>query len=130
MSKALYLENELLKWTTGQDGAFGEGANGPYVALYTSPPTDTGGGTEVSGGGYARAYTRDKWEVPDEGSTTNSAEISYLKAMSPWGEVIAIGLHDEDVGGNLLYWGSIPPMSVGINETARFIAGALLIHED
>ena len=25
-----------------------------YVALYTSAPNDAGGGTEVSGGGYAR----------------------------------------------------------------------------
>jgi hypothetical protein len=130
MSKSDYLENEGLKWTTGQAGAFGDGANGPFLALYTSPPTDIGGGTEVTGGAYARADSTGKWDVPVDGSTTNNAEILFPKATSEWGSIIAIGLFDDPVAGNLLYWGTIPGMTIGINETARFIAGALLISED
>ena len=130
MSKSDYLENEELKWATGQAGAFGDGANGPYLALYTAPPTDIGGGTEVTGGGYARVDTSGKWEVPVNGSTTNSAEILYPKATSDWGAIIAIGLFDDLVAGNLLYWGTITGMAIGINETARFIAGALQLNED
>ena len=47
-----YLEDKVL------DHVFGGNAyTAPttlYVALYTVAPSDTGGGTEVSGGGYAR----------------------------------------------------------------------------
>jgi hypothetical protein len=47
-----YLEDKVL------DHVFGGNAyTAPttlYVALYTVAPTDTGGGTEVSGGAYAR----------------------------------------------------------------------------
>ena len=58
-----FVENKLLDWlfraqAVGINGASAAAGTGPatlYVALFTSAPTDAGGGTEVSGGSYARA---------------------------------------------------------------------------
>ena len=47
-----YLEDKVLEHVFG-----GNAFTAPstlYVALYTVAPSDTGGGTEVSGGAYAR----------------------------------------------------------------------------
>ena len=45
-----YLENKVVGHVFG--GAAYTAPATLYVALYTSAPSDTGGGTEVSGGGY------------------------------------------------------------------------------
>jgi hypothetical protein len=55
-SKSNYLENKLL------DHVYG-GPDYPrpatvYVALFTAAPTDSGGGTEVSGSGVSRGLLR------------------------------------------------------------------------
>jgi hypothetical protein len=48
-----YLENKIIDWLfRGQSFV----PPGPlYIGLFTAVPTDVGGGTEVTGGGYARA---------------------------------------------------------------------------
>ncbi len=47
-----YLEDKVLEHVFGGNSYTAPGTH--YVALYTSALTDTGGGTEVSGGGYVR----------------------------------------------------------------------------
>ena len=47
-----YLENKVVGHVFG--GSAYTAPSTLYVALYTSAPSDTGGGTEVSGGAYAR----------------------------------------------------------------------------
>ena len=55
-----YLEDKVLDHVFG--GTAYTAPTTLYVALYTVAPTDTGGGTEVSGGAYARQPDRD-WET-------------------------------------------------------------------
>ena len=86
-----------------------------YVALFTVAPTsDAGtGGTEVTGGAYARVSTTGpNWNVPSASSgtepattpasTSNSATISFPTATANWGTVVAFGLYDAATSGNLL----------------------------
>src|SRR5437899_12882996 len=57
-----FLENALVDWffraqALGVTGASAGAASGPttlYYALFTAAPNDAGGGTEVTGGSYAR----------------------------------------------------------------------------
>src|SRR5262245_10711430 len=47
-----------------------------YVALFTAAPTDAGGGTEVTGGGYARvsvAPLDTNWNATQGGTAGNSS---------------------------------------------------------
>jgi hypothetical protein len=73
-----------------------------YVALYTSDPTDADTGTEVSGGSYARQSVT--FGAPSDGTSTNSADVTFPTATGSWGTVTHIGIRDASTGGNLLYY--------------------------
>ncbi len=78
-----------------------------YVALYTAAPSDSGGGTEVSGGGYARqSATFDAASSPG-GTTSNTNEITFTASGAAFGTVTDIGIFDASTGGNLLWHGSL-----------------------
>jgi hypothetical protein len=94
-----YLENALINVTL-RNTAFTAVAS-PYVALFTSDPTDAGTGTEVSGGSYAR--TAVTMGAPSNGVSTNSADVTFPTATGTWGTVGWIGIYDASTSGNLLY---------------------------
>src|SRR6056297_922 len=78
-----------------------------YVALFTSAPSDSGGGTEVSGGGYSRqSVTFDAASSPG-GTTSNSSEVTFLASGADFGTVTHIGIFDASTGGNLLWHGAM-----------------------
>ena len=94
-----YLENALINVTL-RNTAF-TAVSQPYVALFTSDPTDAGSGTEVSGGSYSR--TAVTFGSPSNGVSTNSADITFPTCTSSWGTVGWIGIYDASTSGNLLY---------------------------
>ena len=73
-----------------------------YLALFTSDPTKDNTGIEVVG----ESYTRQKiaFNVPANGVTANSAQIDFATATSNWGFVGWVGIFDNPVSGNLLYF--------------------------
>ena len=131
-SKSDYLELEIL------DHTFGKGSFTPptiYVALYTVTPTDAGGGTECTGGSYARKVTAGAdWNVAASGSISNANDITFVEATASWGEVVAFGLFDALTVGNLLYWGAITtPKTIDNGDTAKFAGGTpgdIVVTED
>ena len=94
-----YLENALINVTL-RNTTYTAVAT-PYIALFTSDPTDAGSGTEVSGGSYAR--TSVTFGSPSNGVTTNSADVTFPTATASWGTVSHIGLYDASTSGNLLF---------------------------
>ena len=56
-----------------------------YVALYTAAPTDAGGGTEVTGGSYARQSAA--FSAPSGNQISNSAQVTFPEATANWGTV-------------------------------------------
>lgn len=117
-----HAENLLLNWlmTTGS-------ATRPttwYVALYTAAPSDSGGGTEISGNGYARQSAT--WDTASGtgGTTANSADISFTASGGNWGDVTHIGIHDASTGGNLLWHGAMTSSkTVNDGDTLQFSTG-------
>lgn len=114
-----YLENKLIDYILrGQ--AFTPPAT-VYFALYTAAPTDAGGGTEVSTGGYGRASLASSlanWAgtqgalstVASSGSggtTSNNGTVTFAPPSAPWGTVTHFGIFDALSGGNLLFWGAL-----------------------
>jgi len=117
-----YAEKLLLDWsmTTGS-------ATRPtawYVALYTAAPSDTGGGTEVSTGGYARqSVTFDAASSPG-GTTSNNNTVSFTASGASYGTVSHIGIFDNVSGGNLLWHGSMTASkTVADGDTLEFSIG-------
>ena len=98
-----------------------------YVGLFTVAPTDAGGGTEVTGGGYARQLCGFAAPAGTPRSVANGAEI--LITM-PAATVVAVGVFDAVSAGNLLYWVAITSKAFDAGDQARFAAGALTVQED
>lgn len=77
-----------------------------HVALFTVAPADGGGGTEVTGGSYARvSVANNTTNFPSANPKLNGTVITFPKATADWGTIVAFGLFDAGSGGNLLYWG-------------------------
>lgn len=131
--KSDYLEDEILDLVLG-DGAFSQPAT-VYVALFTVTPSDSGGGTECTGGSYARAAVTNNatnWPAASSGAKANGAAITFPSPTGDWGVVVAFGIFDASTNGNLLYWGAITPnKTVNDSDPApEFAVGDLDITED
>lgn len=104
-----------------------------YVALYTVAPTEDGGGTEVSGGSYARvAVTNDVTNFPGavDGAKSNGVAITFPTATALWGDVVAFGLHSHITNDALVLWGVLDdPENVDDTNTAVFDVGTLQFEE-
>lgn len=117
-----YAEKLLLDWmmTTGS-------ATRPtawYVALYTAAPSDSGGGTEVSGNGYSRqSVTFDAASTPG-GTTSNTGAVSFTASGGSWGTITHMGIFDASTAGNLLWHGALTASkTVGDGDTLEFAIG-------
>lgn len=128
-SKSDYLENAYLSHLFGKSSL---SVPTIYVGLFTSTPSDAGGGTEVSGGSYARKSTAAAdWTTPSGGSIENANAITFAEATADWGEVTQFGLFDALSGGNLLYWGDLSvSKEVYSGDTPSYPAGDLVVTED
>ena len=107
-----------------------------YIALYTTDPTDADSGTEVSGGGYARAQVNpsgggapefDLAVVDGAGMMVDNADdIEFAAATSAWGTVTHFGVKDAATGGNLLHHGALDQaQTVNTGGIFRIAAGDL-----
>lgn len=98
-------------------------------ALYTTVPNAAdAGGTEVSGGSYARVTIFDTtdWDAHADGTTENTNIETFPTATANWGTVLGIGLRDNASAGNLLFFGTLGAnKTVYSEDTFRFSAGAL-----
>lgn len=135
MSKTVPLEIDFLKWCTGQTTSIIASGSPPitaWVGLFTTAPTDSTPGIEVSGGSYARVNSSGKWSVPVSGSpstVSNSSTLSFPMATADWGTVVAFGTFDAATGGNLLRWG-VATKAITSGDTPEFTAGQLTSTEN
>jgi hypothetical protein len=101
-----------------------------YVALFTVLPTAAGtGGTEVTGGSYARvAVTNDATNFPaaSGGAKSNGTVITFPAATADWGTIVGFGIYDASTVGNLLYFSALTTAREVLNlDTFKFPAGSL-----
>ena len=102
------------------------------VGLFTTNPTDAGGGTEVTGGSYARVQ-RDPLDAnwtgasSTDGLTDNAAALTFPGPSASWGVITGFGIFDATTTGNLLIWGALStPKTVNNGDPApAFAIGAL-----
>lgn len=133
-----YLENKLI------DHVFrGQAYTAPvtiFVALYTTACSDAAGGTEVTGGSYARpglAASLVNWAGTQaaastvassgtSGTTSNNAAIAFATPSASWGTVTHTGLLDAVTGGNLLVCTALTVgKTINSGDTVSFPAATL-----
>jgi hypothetical protein len=106
--KGNFWSNAILSLLFGQQSPSAIGTL--YFALYTANPSGAGGGTEVSGGSYARVgVTNNTTNFPTASSqqSKNANLIDFGTASANWGTIVAVGVFDASTSGNLLYWGPL-----------------------
>lgn len=95
-----------------------------YVALYTAAPSDSGGGTEVSTGGYARQSVTFAAATSPGGTTSNTGTVSFTASGADYGLVTHIGIFDAVSGGNLLWHGAMTASkTIADGDTLEFSVG-------
>jgi hypothetical protein len=120
-----YLENKLIDHFLGTTAY--TMPTTVYVALYTAAPDDTGGGTQVTGGSYARQAAT--FSASSGGATSNSANIDF--AGMPAVTTVAIGIFDALTSGNLLLHGTLTTnKTTDAGDTLRIATGDLDISID
>lgn len=97
-----------------------------YVALYSVAPTAAGGGTELTGNGYAR-IVHNSWDAAAAGASENTGVITFAAASGgDWLEAVAFGIHDAITGGNFLGWGDLTTSRTVLDgDNAEFADGEL-----
>lgn len=130
-----YAENKII------DAVFRAQALGApatfYVALFTTTPTDAGGGVEVSGGSYARIAVTSSlanWagtqsagsttvSTGTSGTTSNNGVITFAAPTANWGTINGAALMDALTGGNMWTYGNLTtPKTVNNGDAAPSFA--------
>lgn len=152
-----FMENKLIDWffrqqaigITGASAAAGTGPTNLYVGLFTANPTDTGGGTEVTGNAYARVTVpcaisaSAGWcgtgvnrttgtSAGTDGTTSNNAILTFpTPTPSGWGLVTGVGIFDATSGGNLLIWAGLTTnKTINAGDSVTFPVGSLTFQID
>lgn len=119
------------------DAILGAGFTKPatvYVALYTAAPSDSGGGTEVTGGAYARVAVVNNatnWPAAAAGSKANGTTITFPTATADWGDLTHWAALDASSGGSVICWGSLGAVTTVLSgSTPSFAPNALTILAD
>jgi hypothetical protein len=119
-----YLENKIIDHVL-RNTAYTTPGTSIYIAAFTTMPTDAGGGTEVSGGSYARVQVT-AWNAPASRATYNTNAINFAQATANWGTVLGIGIFDNSTGGNLLFYGTFTASkAINSGDTLSIAAGDL-----
>lgn len=116
-----------------------------YVGLLTAAPSDTGGGTEVSGNAYARVAITSgtaAWNntqgnttgasTGTDGTIENAAVITFpTPTPAGWGTVTHFAVYDAATAGNLLFYAALTASKViNAGDAVSFAAGALSLQID
>lgn len=116
-----------------------------YVGLLTAAPSDTGGGTEVSGNAYARvavtsattAWTGTHGTTTGassgtNGTVSNAATITFpTPTPAGWGTVTHFGVYDASTAGNLLFYAALTTSkTINASDVVSFAVGALTLQID
>jgi hypothetical protein len=121
-----FAEKLLLDWmmTTGT-------ATRPtawFLALYTAAPNDAGGGTEVSGAGYARQSITFPAATSPTGTTSNSNAIEFTASGGSFGTISHVAIHTASTGGNMLWHGPLStPRTIAEGEKLSFAVGSVTL---
>ena len=126
MSFSNYLENKVLLHVFGATAYTAPSTL--YVALFTSDPGETGSGTEVSGGSYAR-QTATFTVTGNQASNTTAVE--FPTATGSWGTITYAAVYDAVSGGNLLASGALTTSkTIASGDVLRIPAGDFDINLD
>lgn len=132
MARTNYERNRNLDVRYGGSATYVKPAT-VYIGLFTAAPGVGGGGTEVSGGSYARvAVTNDatNWPNAVAGAKANAVALTFAQATAGWGTITHVGIFDALSGGNLQDFATLTAAKTVQNgDVVQFGIGSLAFAE-
>ena len=80
-----------------------------YLGLFTAAPGEAGGGTELSGSGYARQSIT---FTVSGNNASNNAAIEFPTASGSWGTITHVAVFDASTSGNMIAYASLTASKV------------------
>jgi hypothetical protein len=124
-AKSDWFENKVLTDNLGTS---------KYLALFTSAPTETTIGTEVTGGGYVRQSI--SFTITGN-SASNTAEVTFPQASANLGTISHWAIMSLATGGNVYYYGATEnaggtntTFTVNNGDTIKFPIGSVVVTEE
>jgi len=131
-----YLELKVASWVTGT--SMGASPTTLYIALFSSDPTDAGGGTELTttltGAATRTPITLTAAQASGVTTLKNSSQVVITSSAAAGATASHMGIFDAATGGtNLLFRGVLnngTAKTIATGDEVRFNANALVITID
>jgi hypothetical protein len=131
-SKSNYLELLVLDAVLGQVAL--PAISDVWFALYSVTPSDTGGGTELTGNGYTRvqmANNATNFPNASAGAKTVGTAVTFPTATgSNWSAAVGWAVLDASTAGNFLLWGAMTSLVCSVGQAIVIPAGSTIWTED
>lgn len=136
-----YGEAELLKVLLAIPGVTLTQNINCFVGLFTQTPGEDNTGEEVAltvttiDGTEPTSYTRQpasfrlfvSTQDENEANASNVGNITFNAATAPWGNIVAVGIYDTVVNGNLLSYFEIDNTIVNTGEIVQFVDRSIIL---
>lgn len=97
-----------------------------YVALYSTAPTDSTSGTELTGNGYSRQLV--SFGSAANGAITSSGNVTFSASGGTWSSAVAVALLDASSSGNVMVYGTLTPSrTLQDGDTLTFETAAITV---
>jgi hypothetical protein len=96
-----------------------------YTALYSTAPTVSTTGTELTGNGYSRQATT--FGTPTNGSISSTGNVVFTCSDNNWPTVVSVGITDASTGGNIMYFQAIAGRNVKVGDSLTFPSGNITV---
>lgn len=97
-----------------------------YLGLFSAAPSDSGGGTELSGNGYARQNMT--FGAASGGVAANTSTHTFTASGGNWAEVTHYGIFSASTGGTLWWHGALTtPKTAANGDSLTVAAGAFTL---
>lgn len=119
-----YAENLLANFLCNAQTATRPSAR--YLALFSAAPSDAGGGTEVTGSGYARQAIT--FGAASGGQVANTSTHTFTASGGNWGTITHFAVFDALTTGNMLFYGAATtPRTINDGESLTVAADAVTL---
>lgn len=96
-----------------------------YVALYSTTPTASTSGTELTGSGYTRESVT--FATPSAGTVASNVAVTFGAATADWLPAVAIAVTDASTGGNIMWFKTIATQLVKNGNSLTLDSGDITI---
>ena len=96
-----------------------------YVALYSTTPTASTSGTELTGSGYTRESVT--FATPSAGTVASNVAVTFGAATADWLPAVAIAVTDASTSGNIMWFKTIATQVVKNGNSLTLDSGDITI---